>query len=118
MMSKKSTTCIGNRTGEPLTEYRFRTEAQESAHYAYRAYNNNLIPYKCDKCGLWHLSPKDRQTPSTKCRGCSGTHGKYKDLFQSEAAAKRRAEILFEEKGIRLRVYKCPYYDGWHLTKG
>jgi hypothetical protein len=33
MMSKKSTTCIGSRTGEPLTEYWSRTEAQESAHY-------------------------------------------------------------------------------------
>ena len=43
---------------------------------------------------------------------------KHKDLYESEADAGKRAAILKKEEGISLTVYKCPYEDGWHLTKG
>ena len=44
-------------------------------------------------------------------------YGKHKELYETEEAAKTRAEIIEEEQGIKLKVYKCPSQDGWHLTK-
>ena len=117
-MSIKSDSCSSKRTGEPLTEYNTEYEAQEGADYANSTYGNNLAPYKCRDCGMWHLSPKDRQTPSSKCNSCTDSNGQYKDLYATEQAAERRATILYEEKGISLSVYECPYDRGWHLTKG
>ena len=116
-MSRKSDSCFSKRNGKPLTVYASKPEAQQSANYE-NQYGRNLVPYQCRKCGEWHLSPKDRQTPSTKCRHCTGLAGKYKDLYESEADAGKRAAILRKEEGISLTVYKCPYEDGWHLTKG
>jgi hypothetical protein len=116
-MSRKSASCKSARTGAPLTEYDSEYEAQEGANYANSVYGNNLIPYQCDKCGLWHLSPKNRQTPSTTCRSCIDSNGYPKDLYRMEGDAERRAEIIYKEQGIRLKIYKCPYNNGWHLTK-
>ena len=117
-MTHKSGSCFSKSHGKPLTAYTSKQEAQREANYINHQYNNNLVPYQCNKCGEWHLSPKDRQTPSTKCRHCRGFDGKHKDLYFSEVDAWKRAAILKEEKGISLKVYKCPYNDGWHLTKG
>jgi len=109
-MNFKSATCF-SRTGEPLTEYDSKYEAQEGADYANIEYGNNLIPYKCHKCGLWHLSPEARQTPSIQCGICG------KSLYKTKKDAEKRAAILRKELGARLRVYRCPCNDGWHLTK-
>jgi|SaaInl8_200m_RNA_FD_contig_31_1827350_length_952_multi_3_in_0_out_0_1 hypothetical protein len=117
-MNGKSNSCMNKRTGEPLTEYYSEYEAQDGANYANATYGHNLVPYKCDKCGLWHLSPKNRQTPSTKCYACTDSRGYLKSLYQTREHAKTRAEILYKEKGIRLKIYRCVYSDGWHLTKG
>ncbi len=117
-MSLGSNSCFSKRTGKPLTEYDSIHEAQKGANYANSTYGNNLIPYKCKNCGLWHLSPKDRQTPSSKCHNCTDGNGRYKDLYHTKEIAERRRTILYKEKGIRLNVYKCPYHNsGWHLTK-
>ena len=117
-MSIKSTTCFNKKNGKPLTEYYNESDAQEGADHANDLRNFNLEPYKCDNCGLWHLSPKNRQTPSTKCSTCKDRNGYFKDLYHSEGSAQRRAEILFKEQGVRLSVYECPNENGWHLTKG
>ncbi|MBW1649624.1 MAG: hypothetical protein JRJ44_02895 [Deltaproteobacteria bacterium] len=109
-MNFKSATCF-SRTGEPLTEYNFEQNAREGADYANIEYGNNLIPYRCHTCGLWHLSPKNRQTPSIECGICR------KALYKTKKDAEKRAVILKKEEGERLRVYRCPYNDGWHLTK-
>ncbi len=109
-MSFKSATCSG-RTGEPLTEYNSEYEAQQGADYANIDYGANFIPYRCHTCGLWHLSPKNRQTPSIICGICG------KNLYKTKKDAEKRAAILKKEQGARLRVYRCPCNDGWHLTK-
>ena len=117
-MIRKSSSCFSKRHGKPLSVYASRWAAQQSADYENHHYGNDLVPYHCYRCGEWHLSPQDRQTPNTKCRHCRGFDGKHKNLYVSETYAGKRAAILKKEKGISLRTYKCPYNSGWHLTKG
>ena len=118
-MSIKSDSCYSKRTGEPLTEYVSEDQAREGADYTNSKYkNSSLAPYRCSKCNKWHLSPRDRQTPSIKCPSCTDSNGFYKDLYPSRKVAERRAGILHKERGVRLHVYKCAYHNGWHLTKG
>lgn len=117
-MSGKSATCVGKKTGKPLTEYESEREAKEGADHARKRYQSKLIPYHCDKCGMWHLSPASRQTPSRKCTRCTGSDGKLKESYQTEADAWRRADIIRKEQGAVLRVYPCEHGNGWHLTRG
>lgn len=117
-MSEKSKTCVGKLSGKPLTEYDSEEEARQGADYANRNYKNtNLTPYECDRCGEWHLAPKNRQTPSTKCACCTGSDGRPKDLYKTRDDARRRADIIKSEKGVSLNVYQCQYSGGWHLTR-
>ena len=116
-MSLKSQTCVGKATGKPLTEYDSLAEAEEGAAYAKKHYKSSLIPYACETCGKWHLSPKSRQTPSEKCRFCTGANGQAKEAYESRKDAQRRADILRREQGVSLKVYACEYSDKWHLTR-
>ncbi len=93
-MNQKSETCFGKQSKEPLTEYDTEIEAEEAAEYANENYQRNLTPYQCSKCFLWHLGLKDRQTPSKKCRFCTGRDGNYKDSYLSKEDAQRRADII------------------------
>ena len=116
-MSIKSEICVGKATGKPLTEFDSESEAREGAAHARERFGRELLPYTCDACGLWHLSPAERQTPSRKCAQCTGTDGQLKDTYRNEAEAQRRADILRREQGADLRVYACEYGSGWHLTR-
>tara|TARA_Y100001934_G_C11583417_1_gene419915 strand:+ start:126 stop:488 length:363 start_codon:yes stop_codon:yes gene_type:complete len=116
-MSLKSETCVGKATGKPLTEYDSLYDAEEGADYANRTYKQNLVPYECETCGKWHLAPKSRQTPSILCPFCKGTNGLAKHAYRSQGEAKRRADILWKEQGVSLKVYQCDYSDTWHLTR-
>ena len=117
-MSGKSATCLGKKSGKPLLEYDTEQEALEGAAYTRQRYSSRMVPYRCDTCGKWHLSPESRQTPSHKCSHCTGTDGKPKDSYQTEEDARRRAAILRREQGAVLRVYPCEHGSGWHLTRG
>lgn len=116
--TRKSETCFSKQTGSALTEYNSEDEAEQGANYANFNYGRDLGPYFCSKCRKWHLAPKDRQTPSVKCDYCRGRDGKAKDLYHTFSDAKKRAEIIKQEKGLVLQVYECEYNSGWHLTKG
>ncbi|TKB03365.1 hypothetical protein E5672_10010 [Alteromonas portus] len=113
----KSETCFGKVSGKPLTQYYDEAEAQGAADYCKEHYDNDLIPYQCAKCDLWHLSPKSRQTPSQKCSRCIGGYGVEKESYRTKLEARKRANIIYDEQGVILRVYKCKYGNGWHLTK-
>ena len=117
-MRRKSVSCFSKPTGKPLSEYASKSTAQKAADHANIQYGNDLVPYQCSKCRKWHLSPKHRQTPNTKCHKCTGSDGKRKALYDTEVAADNRVAILLKEKGVDLTVYKCPYNRGWHLSKG
>jgi hypothetical protein len=96
--------------GKPLSAYPSEGEASYAADTS-RARGLNLIPYECEKCGYWHLSPKSRQTPSTHCNLCN------KQLYETKAVAEKRAKIREKENGVKLQTYKCPCYNGYHLTQ-
>lgn len=113
----KSHTCYGSTSGKPLTYYFYEFEAETAAEYIKTQFDNELGPYECKKCGYWHLSPKERMTPSTKCNWCTAADGEHKNSYRSKKDARVRADISYEEKGIDLKVYKCRYGEGWHLTK-
>lgn len=116
-MSQKSRTCISRTSQQPLTEYASRDEAQEAASYLQAAKGLCMAPYQCKRCGLWHLCPMERQTPSKACPYCCDGHSVPKQTYRTEADALRRAEIIGRERGISLRAYECPHFEGWHLTK-
>ncbi|MFH1466556.1 MAG: hypothetical protein ABIO70_19380 [Pseudomonadota bacterium] len=84
--------------------------AEDAARHALTAHGHPMVPYHCDRCGSWHLCPAERHTPSHTCVSCG------KQAYDTEEAAARRAEIQREQRGVSLRVYACPYGDGWHLT--
>ena len=86
-MSLKSDTCVGKVSGKPLTEYDSEAEAREGAEHARQRYGRKLLPYACDTCGKWHLSPAERQTPSRECPTCRGADGKPKESYRSEQEA-------------------------------
>ena len=117
-MVTKSATCIGKTSGKPLTEYLSKGEAQKGADHAGSRYGRRLVPYQCGTCGLWHLAPENRQTPSTSCPLCTGANGTPKDSYRNRQEAQRRADILRQEQGAALRVYACEHGYGWHLTRG
>ncbi|MFA1563278.1 hypothetical protein [Aliivibrio fischeri] len=112
----KSKTCFSH-LGQLLTQYYNEKEAQNAANYINKTHNNDLLPYHCAKCNLWHLSPKNRRTSSQTCNRCTGRDGVKKESYSSKREAHLRANIIYDEQGISLRVYKCKYGFGWHLTK-
>lgn len=117
-MNRKSPSCNARKTGRPLTEYDSKSEAKSAARYANQTYSGDkLIPYKCNKCGFWHLSPADRQTPSEACNRCRGADGTLKESYPTERDALRRAGLLRKEQGVKLSIYECEHGNGWHLTK-
>lgn len=117
-MSEKSQTCFGKVSGKPLTVYRSRAEADESARYVEGRYGRAMVSYQCETCGEWHLSPSERQTSSTQRGCCIDRNGRPKAAYASRKGAERRAAILLREQGVSLSVYPCPNGGGWHLTKG
>ena len=113
----KSDTCFGKMSGQPLSEYAEEYKALDAANYSREQFNNDLIPYQCDKCSFWHLSPKARVTPSKKCIKCTAGDGTFKDAYRTKSEAHKRANIIYDEGGINLNVYECEFGNGWHLTK-
>lgn len=114
----KSETCFGKISGKPLSQYFTEIDAEGAAQYSKDNFSNDSLPYECNKCHFWHLSPKSRVTPSKKCDSCTAGDGASKDTYRTKNEAKARADIIYNEKGIDLKVYSCKYGDGWHLTKG
>jgi hypothetical protein len=115
-MKFKSETCFG-RTGASLNAYDEKSEAAEHARYLKKERGSEMVPYECERCGFWHLSPADRQTTSTVCAFCRDRQGNLKDLYLTQRDARRRAEISRVERGVILEIYKCPHQSGWHLTR-
>jgi hypothetical protein len=116
-MTNNNNCCI-DRKGKRLSTYYSESEALDSAKYEKNEHGLDFVPYRCKKCEYWHLSPRERQTPSKECEFCTDSGGKRKQLYENREAAVKRAEIIKRESKISLTVYKCPYRSGWHLKKG
>jgi hypothetical protein len=48
---------------------------------------------------------------------CQDSNGNYKKLYISKSDAERMVDIRNYRSSINLSIYKCPYSNGWHLTK-
>lgn len=68
--------------GAPLKTYDNEWSAKEGAEYVRSRYGSEQIPYKCDKCGLWHLSPVERQTKNHLSL-CIDSSGKRKAAYET-----------------------------------
>ena len=108
--------CIRRGTRKPLRSYFSRSEAELAAEYVLARFGHDQVPYRCRTCESWHLTPRERHTPSFPCPDCTSGGGEPKASYETEDAAERRASILRRERGVSLRVYDCPYGNGWHLT--
>ncbi len=64
-----------------------------------------------------HPSTHRQPAPSGRCCcSCTGADGSPKRSYTSEAEAKSTAAFIEDKRNVRLRVYACPWGDGWHLT--
>ena len=116
-MNNNSKTCF-KRNGEPRKEFHSEMQAKKSAKHENSLKGEDFFEsYKCPKCNLWHLTPKNRKTPNEKCSVCVDSKGDYKALYYSKEGAEKRANIIRREQKIKLSVYKCPHKEGYHLTK-
>lgn len=115
-MGHRSESCFSKKTGKPLIVYGCEAEALQQAHYTRVTYQNDLAPYLCRVCNLWHLAPKKLSIQLQPCFCCRGRNGNYKLSYPDEEFAERRAEKLSTDSYARLRPYACPHGDGWHLT--
>ena len=113
----KSPSCRGTLSGRPLTEYPSSDVAAQAAARAKVLFHRELTPYRCPRCGHWHLSLARRVTPSTDCDACTSSNGRPKKSYASREDAERRADILKEERGADLVVYECARGRGWHLAR-
>jgi hypothetical protein len=113
--SFKSPTCRTSK-GQPRSTFNSCEAAAQSAQYEAKNRGATLEPYKCDDCGLWHLAPPGRNTPSHTSESCVGRDGRPKEIYDTEEGARKRSRILLKEKGVELYSYHCERCDGWHLT--
>ena len=61
-------------------------------------------------------SKKDRFISRKKCEQCTGEDGRVKQGYFTEGEAQETVNIINENEGKFLRVYRCKH-GGWHLTK-
>lgn len=113
----KSDTCLGEVSGKPVRSYCSELEAQIAVEYFTSVFDNQLAPYKCQRCDYWHLSTQCRMATCRKCNRCTSAIGEYKNSYATSKEARLRACIIYDERGIELDIYKCKYGNGWHLTK-
>ena len=90
--------------------YPNQTIAEIAAETASEKYGEKMLPYHCQQCGDWHLSPAKRHTPQKNCDLCG------KNAYETKSYAEKRAEIIEREQKQKLYIYECPFGNGWHLT--
>jgi translation initiation factor IF-3 len=49
---------------------------------------------------------------------CTDRNGEFKKLYKNYKEALIISQNLFDEFGLNLNIYPCPYTNGWHLSKG
>jgi len=47
-----------------------------------------------------------------QCRQC----GQHKKLYQEQYEAREQKAFSFSDRGVVLKIYKCPQGSGYHLT--
>lgn len=109
--------CISNSTKKALSAYETEKEAKESAKYSKKNFNLDLYPYKCEKCGKYHLAPKaSKISVQQNACSCTDTNGKPKALYATKKDAEKQQKNSEVEQKVKLYIYKCPDKKGYHLT--
>ena len=109
----KSYTCKGS-NGQYLEEYHSEAAALIDGERIKKEFGHDLTPQSCRTCGYWHLTAISK---SRQCMFCTDSALFLKDLYATRQEAEDIAMRIGREKKIRLFPYKCPYSNGWHLTK-
>lgn len=114
----KSDVCFSKKTGQPLTVYFSEADAKSSALYERTARGSDLYPYKCEKCGYWHLAPlSSKLNVQRNACSCLDSNGRHKALYLTrEDAEKQRMKSEAEQHNISLKIYSCNEGKGFHLT--
>lgn len=99
LQNRRSSTCYGKASGTLLTEYDTEQDAQSGAAFVLERYGKSMVPYQCDECRFWHLSPMmDRRVVhSSSCYGkVSGKAlAQYDTKHDAQSAA---ANVLKEHR--------------------
>lgn len=113
----KSSTCFSRRNGEPLTVFMSEQEAMDSVRYEKMVRGADLYPYKCEKCGCYHLAPTDGKiNVQRNACSCLDSHGDGKALYLTREDAEKQRKKSEQEQHISLNIYECPEGGGFHLT--
>ena len=48
--------------------------------------------------------------------GCTDRHGQLKQQYTTRAEAQEHADHALRSREVHLRVYRCDWGGGWHLT--
>lgn len=62
-------------------------------------------------------SNENEMNHNTLC-SCKNSNGEFKELYNTHELAQHGADKLMIYQRVKLRIYPCPYGNGWHLTKG
>ena len=101
--------------GKEINGFTTEEEANSSCEYMTKQFQKEFYVYFCNECKLYHISPKDRQTRSFKSE-CLDSSGKPKQSYLTEKDALTRRDIIFNEQGKKLFIYKCDKCNYYHLT--
>lgn len=115
--SMKSDVCFSKKTGQPLTVYFSEEDAKSSALYERTARGSDLYPYKCEKCGYWHLAPlSSKLNVQRNACSCLDSNGRHKALYLTREDAEKQRMKSEAEQHISLKIYNCSEGKGFHLT--
>jgi len=48
---------------------------------------------------------------------CMDSRKEFKYLYKTKKDAQEQIAYTYQNKGIKLKLYACPYHCGWHLSK-
>lgn len=92
-------------------------DAKSSALYEWTARGSDLYPYKCEKCGYWHLAPlSSKLNVQRNACSCLDSNGRHKALYLTIEDAEKQRMKSEAEQHISLKIYSCSEGKGFHLT--
>jgi hypothetical protein len=109
----KSETCFAEMLGQYLPSQVVENNVLNTIEHEINNQNTDFSSYEFYK---YDLPNQIRVTQGKRCDRCTGGDREINQGYLTKHEAHNTAEIIREEEGKYLRVYKCKY-GGWHLTK-
>ena len=113
----KSETCF-SKDNKPLTYYETMEDALKGAKFLSEKINKTMKPYICDKCGKFHIKPKETFFNKNNNNNCSCVDhlGNKKDAYSTKLDAEKLINLRKDNNNIDLYIFKCPENNGYHIT--